>query len=171
MSQRRHPVRSAPLSGAVILACAVCGLSIDHAQSETGREQEMSGQVRPIHKHPVNLHYLEFRGKPTILVTSAEHYGALVNLDFDYESYLGALADRGMNLTRVFAGTYVEGAGDWGGGDQVLAVEPGPDHFICPWAWSDEAWGYHGVRFDLSRWNEAYFDRLHDLLSVAEVDV
>ena len=34
--------------------------------------------------HPDNPHYFLWRGKPTILVTSGEHYGALLNLDFDY---------------------------------------------------------------------------------------
>ena len=31
-----------------------------------------------------NPHYHEFRGKPTVLITAGEHYGAVMNLDFDY---------------------------------------------------------------------------------------
>lgn len=38
----------------------------------------------PISLHPENPHYFLFRDKPTILITSAEHYGAVINLDFDY---------------------------------------------------------------------------------------
>ncbi len=37
----------------------------------------------PISLHPENQHYFQWRGKPTILVTSGEHYGSLLNLDFD----------------------------------------------------------------------------------------
>ena len=33
--------------------------------------------------HPDNPHYFEWQGKPTVLVTSGEHYGAVLNLDFD----------------------------------------------------------------------------------------
>ncbi|MEI2723754.1 MAG: hypothetical protein V9H26_09500 [Verrucomicrobiota bacterium] len=39
---------------------------------------------RPLSLHPNNPHYFLWRGQPTVLITSAEHYGAVVNLDFDY---------------------------------------------------------------------------------------
>jgi hypothetical protein len=47
-----------------------------------------------------------FRGKPTALVTSGEHYGAVLNLDFDYAKYLDTLSADGLNLTRTFSGSY-----------------------------------------------------------------
>ena len=62
----------------------------------------------PLALHPENPHYFLFRGKPTVLVTSGEHYGAVLNLDFDYVRYLDALAADGLNLTRPFSGTYRE---------------------------------------------------------------
>lgn len=34
---------------------------------------------------PGNPHYLRWRGTPTIVVTSGEHYGAVLNLDFALE--------------------------------------------------------------------------------------
>ena len=40
----------------------------------------------PISLHPDNPHYLLFRGKPTVLITSTEHYGAVLNGDFDADS-------------------------------------------------------------------------------------
>ena len=64
--------------------------------------------AEPIRLHPENPHYFLFRGKPTILITSAEHYGAVLNLDFDYKRYLDTLAAEGMNHTRMFVGYYVE---------------------------------------------------------------
>lgn len=51
-----------------------------------------------------NPHYLIYNNKPIILITSDHHYGAVIDLDFDYVKYLGYLADNGMNLTRIYPG-------------------------------------------------------------------
>jgi hypothetical protein len=45
--------------------------------------------VEPIRWHPKNPHYFLFRGKPTVLTTGGEHYGSVLNGDFDYQKYLG----------------------------------------------------------------------------------
>jgi hypothetical protein len=66
-----------------------------------------TGQV-PLRLHPDSGRYLQCRGKPTILMTSGEHYGAVLNLDFDYRAYLDELRENGLNLTRAFSGTYRE---------------------------------------------------------------
>ena len=63
---------------------------------------------RPLSLCPDNPHYFLFRGKPTVLLTSGEHYGAVLNLDFDAISYLDELKARKFNLTRTFSGTYRE---------------------------------------------------------------
>jgi hypothetical protein len=68
-------------------------------------------QSIPLRLHPQNPHYFEFRGKPTVLITSGEHYGAVLNLDFDYRKYLDTLAACGLNHTRTFAGAYCEPEG------------------------------------------------------------
>src|SRR5947207_15116343 len=68
----------------------------------------MGDETRPIALHPENPHYLLFHDKPTILITSGEHYGAVLNLDFDYAKYLDTLQKDGLNLTRTFSGTYCE---------------------------------------------------------------
>ena len=39
--------------------------------------------AQPIALHPENPHYLIYQGNPTVLVTSAEHYGAVLNAAFD----------------------------------------------------------------------------------------
>jgi len=117
--------------------------------------------------HPDNPHYLMYEGKSVLLITSAEHYGAVLNLDFDYRTYLKTLHDDGMNLTRIFTGTYVEHEGSFG----ILYNTLGPDgkSFICPWARS-EIPGYTGGgnKFDLSRWDKQYFERLKDFISLAK---
>jgi hypothetical protein len=121
----------------------------------------------PLALHPENPHYLLFRGKPTVLVTSGEHYGAVLNLDFDYVRYLDELRSREMNLTRTFSGTYREVPGSFGITENTLAPA-GPDRFACPWARSSTPGaGDGGAKFDLGRWNPAYFQRLKDFLSQA----
>jgi hypothetical protein len=58
--------------------------------------------------NPQNPHYFLFRGKPLILIGSTEHYGAVMNLGFDYVKYLNEIASSGLNVTRAFSGAYVE---------------------------------------------------------------
>lgn len=125
-----------------------------------------SGDPKPIRLHPENPHYFEWRGRPTILITSAEHYGAVLNRDFDYKRYLLALERYGFNLTRVFSGSYCEPPGAFGITSNTLA--PAEGKLICPWARSD-APGYTGGgnKFDLNKWDRAYFDRLRDFVSEA----
>ena len=87
---------------------------------------------RPLSLLPANPHYFLFRGKPTVLITSGEHYGAVLNRDFDYVRYLDELQANGLNHTRTFAGTYREVAGSFGITDNTLA--PLPNRYSCPWA-------------------------------------
>jgi hypothetical protein len=121
-----------------------------------------------IRLHPDNHHYLLYQNKPIILITAAEHYGALINTGFDYVAYLNALQKRGMNYTRIFSGTYVEGEKDiqWMGYNNTLAPKPGK--LICPWKRSNEP-GYAsgGNKFNLDQWDEAYFERIKDILKQA----
>jgi hypothetical protein len=116
--------------------------------------------------HPKNPHYFLFRGKPAILIGSTEHYGAVMNLDFDYIKYLDELASSGLNVTRTFSGVYVEPAGAFG--IQKNTMAPAPERYICAWARSSEP-GYAngGNKFDLSKWDGAYFSRLKDFVNEA----
>jgi len=126
----------------------------------------MAESQEPIALHPDNPHYLLFRGRPTVLITSGEHYGAVLNLDFDYVPYLDELKRHGLNLTRTFSGVYCETAGSFGIQGNPLAPRAG--RLICPWARSSQP-GYAGGgnKFDLGKWDEAYFRRLKDFVSEA----
>lgn len=120
----------------------------------------------PIALHPDNPHYLLFRGKPTVLIASGEHYGAVLNLDFDYRRYLDELQAKGLNLTRTFSGTYREVAESFKIEENTLA--PAPGRFICPWARSEQPGaGDGGNKVDLARWDPAYFARLKDFVAEA----
>ncbi len=122
---------------------------------------------RPIALHPHNPHYFLWRDSPTILITSGEHYGALLNLDLDYQAYFKALAADGLNHTRTFSGTYREVSSSFGITDNTLAPKPG--RYVCPWARSDTP-GYSdgGNKFDLTKFDPAYFDRLKDFMTAAD---
>lgn len=119
----------------------------------------------PIQLHPENPHYFLYKGKTLALITSAEHYGAVLNLDFDYYTYLKTLAEDGMNYTRIFTGTYFEIEGE-SFGIQNNTLAPKRTSIITPWSIvinsQSGEWKY-----DLESWNEAYFQRLHDFMATA----
>ncbi len=120
----------------------------------------------PIRLHPDNPHYFEFRGRPAVLLTAGEHYGAGLNLDFDYVRYLDVLQNHRFNLTRVFSGTYREVAGSFNITGNTLA--PAAGRFVCPWARSETPGASDGGnKFDLTKWDEAYFARLKDFIAQA----
>ena len=70
--------------------------------------------AQPVKLHPDNPHYFLYKGKPRVFVSSAEHYGAVLNLDFDDKKYLKTMHEEGMNYTRIFTGVYVENAQSFG---------------------------------------------------------
>jgi hypothetical protein len=119
--------------------------------------------LRLLHRNP---RYLEHRGEPTILITSAERHGAVLNLDFDFVPYLDELARNRLNLTRIFSGVYVEDGQALGKSGSTLAPRSG--RLLAPWARSDQP-GYAGGgnKFDLSRWDPAYLQRLRRFLTEA----
>jgi hypothetical protein len=119
----------------------------------------------PIKPHPLNPHYFVYQGKPTILITSAEHYGAVINKAFDYVPYLDTLKAHGLNYTRFYAGAMFETIDKFITGNPL---GPKPRDLVVPWARSDQP-GYlvGGNKFDLDRWDPEYFARLKDFLSQA----
>ena len=121
--------------------------------------------AQPIQVHPVNSHYYLFRGKPTVLITSAEHYGAVVNRDFGYIAYLDALRSYGLNYTRIYPGFLFEPVGKFMKGN---TLGPRPASLVLPWT-RGKSPGYMlgGNKFDLDRWDPAYFSRLKDFIAKA----
>lgn len=127
-----------------------------HATNDTGA----NGFVR---LHPDNPRYFLFRGQVLALVTATEHYGAVINGGFDYIAYLDMLQAHGFRLTRMLCfmreqETEFEGSL---GRQNTLSARPG--RYMAPWERSSEPGCYDGGhKFDLDRWNEAYFARLRD---------
>lgn len=116
----------------------------------------------PISQHPDNPHYFLFRGQPTILITSAEHYGAVINMDFDYIPYLDALHAKDLNYTRIYTGAYLEKDGDYMPNN---TLGPRSGRQIVPWARSSvPGYALGGNKYDLDQWDPAYFARLRDFI-------
>ena len=120
----------------------------------------------PIRLLPENPRYFEWQGRPVVLVASGEHYGSVVNADFDYVKYLNTIQAAGLNHTRLFLGDYVEAPGAFGIVDNPLA--PAEGRFLAPWARSSvPGYARGGNKFDLDHWNPEYFTRLHAFLDEA----
>lgn len=116
--------------------------------------------------HPANNRYFQFEGKTVVLMGSSEHYGALVNLDFDYIRYLEETRASGLNFVRIFTGTYVEYQGAFNIVENTLV--PAPGRFVAPWKRSDVTGAAGGGnKFDLTRWDAAFFYRLREFVRAA----
>jgi hypothetical protein len=122
----------------------------------------ISLSAQPIKLHPENPHYYLFHGQPTILITSAEHYGGVVNKDFDYVAYFDGLKAYGLNYTRIYPGYLFEPMGKFMKGNTLGAK---PISLILPWARSQKpGYALGGNLFDLDQWNPEYFARLKDFI-------
>jgi hypothetical protein len=120
----------------------------------------------PIRIHPEHPHLFEWRGRTTVLVGSTEHYGAVLNLDFDYRTYLDTIHAAGLNLTRIVPGTTLESTTTevWRGHDQN-PLAPRPGRYLAPWVRSaTPGAGDGGNKFDLDRWDDKFFARLRDFV-------
>jgi len=121
---------------------------------------------QPISLHPENPHYFLYQGKPTILITSGEHYGSVINPDFNFDLYLETIHKEGFNHTRIFMGDYAEAKEAFCIIHNSLAPES--RRFLTPWVRSDEPGNaLGGNKFDLEQWNPDYFIRLHRFMKRA----
>jgi hypothetical protein len=142
------------LSTRAIISVVVLGVLLSSGFAPVSRGAE------PLKLHPENPHYVVFRGKPTVLVASTEHYGAVLNRDFDFRPYLDELKAAGLNYTRIFSGVYSEG---WGGPFNTL--NPPGGRLLAPWArGATPGYADGGNRFDLETWDDAYFRRLREFI-------
>lgn len=122
--------------------------------------------AQPISLHPENPHYFLFRGKATAIISSSEHYGAVLNPAFNIIRYLNTLHKEGMTYTRLFTGTYFEKEGSFGIEKNTLA--PAPGMALLPWRRSNETGAIcGGNKFDLNQWDENYFTRLKSFVEEA----
>jgi hypothetical protein len=100
-------------------------------------------------------HWLQFRGKPILLIGDSITQGWMeLGTHFDQRAYIDALARRGINVLLFWS--YI------GVVDQPRDPRIGYD---APEIWP---WVRANGQFDLMRFNDAYFDRLHELIYLAD---
>jgi hypothetical protein len=150
------------LAGSLVAALAARPSSVPARAQAVGTP----ASAQTLRLHPDTPRYFLFRGKPTVVITSGEHYGAVLNLDFDYRRYFDTLQADGLNGARIFSGTYVETGGNFGIAGNTL--DPARGRFMSPWArGTTEGYADGGGKFDLTRFDEAYVARLRDVLKEA----
>lgn len=126
----------------------------------------------PIKVCPSNAHYFFYKNRPLVLITSDHHYGAVIDMDFDYAKFLKWLAANDMDLTRIYPGGMFEPP------DKYLPGNPlGPrqGRQLLPWARSGQTGanpllaepGKPSYKFDLNKWNPDYFVRLKAFVGLA----
>jgi hypothetical protein len=118
----------------------------------------------PIRIHPDNPKLFEFRGKPLVLVTATEHYGAVMNRPFRFERYLEDAADKRITLTRLFMlFRELQSAVN-----PYSTCKPESPDYIAPWERTGPGRALDGEpKFDLDKPNAEFFDRLHRFVSRA----
>lgn len=127
----------------------------------------LAGAHEPLRAHPQNPYILEFRGQPTVLRTFAEHYGSVINRNFEFFPYLDILKRDEMNLTRAFLlGFRLD--------KSVTAtarspLSPDAAQFLQPWQRvTTQGNALDGLgKWDFTTWNEEYFTRLENFLQAS----
>ncbi|MAE63131.1 MAG: hypothetical protein CMJ18_02560 [Phycisphaeraceae bacterium] len=118
----------------------------------------------PVRIHPENPRLLEFRGRPVVLITATEHYGAVMNRPFRYERYLEDAAAKGMTLTRLFTlfrelQTPI---------NPYSTCKPESTDYVAPYERTGPETARDGQpKFDLTRPNGEFYERLHGFVSTA----
>jgi hypothetical protein len=122
-------------------------------------------KAEPLRLHPANPRIFELNGRPLVLITATEHYGAVMNRPFDWEPYLDDLVAKRMNVSRLFV-LYRE---------LQTAVNPystcKPEtlDYVSPYPRTGPGDARDRLpKYDLDRWNPEFFQRLHGYLTAAE---
>ena len=120
----------------------------------------------PLQLHPDNPHYFLLRGKPTVLIASSEHYGAVLNRDFDYAQISRNAAGRRdepdadipRDVLRAGGASSTSPTTRWPRRPGASSA-PGREH--------EPGLSGGGNKFDLTKWDDAYFARLKDFVAQA----
>ena len=140
-----------------------CIMQVDAYSRGRKKTNQSSGQVFSV--HPDNYRCFLYKGKPMKILTAAEHYGAVMNTEFDYEIYLEEMQRTGQNQTRVF--TFYRELWGYDVRNTLACSKEKPQATIMPWKRATgKGKGPDGLdKFDLNRWNPAYFARLKDYVT------
>jgi Family of unknown function (DUF6298) len=127
----------------------------------------------PIVLHPDNPRYFLYRDKPLVLITATEHYGAVINRNFNYKVYLTDMVDKRQTLSRCFLLFRELQVFDMATHPIPLnphsPCKPLASEYVSPFLRTGPGFATDGYpKFDLDQWNPEYFKRLHGFLSAAQ---
>lgn len=106
-----------------------------------------------------------YRGRPVCLLAASEHYGAVINRQFDYRTYLDQMASEGLRFTRTFA-LFRELQTDR---NPFSTCKPESTDFVAPYRRTGPGLAGDALpRYGLDLWNPEYFARLHGFLGAAQ---
>lgn len=121
----------------------------------------MSTALRSLTQNPK---YFELHGKPLLLVTATEHYGAVMNRPFKFEKYLRHAAEMKMTMTRLFV-LFRELQSTH---NPYSTCKPESPDYIAPFLRVGPETALDGQpRYDLDQWNPEFFERLHNFIGLA----
>jgi hypothetical protein len=100
-----------------------------------------------------------------VLVTATEHYGAVINRNFDYVRYLEEAAEKRCTLSRCFLlFRELESIPL----NPHSPCKPLPGEYVAPFLRTGPGFATDGyAKFDLTQWDPEFFDRLHGFLAEA----
>ena len=134
----------------------------------------MASKNSPITLHPDNPRYFLYRDKPIVLITATEHYGAVINRNFNYITYLDDMVDKQLMLSRCFL-LFRELQVFMPADDQLVPINPHSPckplagEYVAPFRRTGPGFATDGYpKFDLDQWNPTYFERLHGFLAAAQ---
>ena len=120
--------------------------------------------TQPIRIHPQNPKLFEFRGKPLVLLTATEHYGAVMNRPFRFERYLADTAEKRITMTRLFA-LFRELQSSI---NPYSTCKPETPDYIAPFMRTGPGRALDmELKYDLDQPNPEYFERLHRFVGLA----
>ena len=118
----------------------------------------------PIRIHDENPKCFEFRGRPLMLVTATEHYGAVFNRPFRFERYLDDAARNAMTLTRLFCLFREQQHAQ----NPYSTCKPESTDYVSPYPRTGPGKAIDGLpKYDLEQWNPEFFDRLQRFMTLA----
>ncbi len=105
-----------------------------------------------------------YRGRPVCLLTASEHYGAVINRNFDYHAYLDQMATEGLRLTRLFV-LFRELQTSL---NPYSPCKPESTDYVAPYVRTGPGLALDRLpKYDLEQWNPEFFARLHGFLGMA----
>ncbi len=130
-------------------------------------------KATPISLHPDNPRYFLYQNKPLVLITATEHYGAVINRNFNYKVYLEDMVDKRQTLSRCFLLFRELQVFDMATHPLPLnphsPCKPLPGEYVSPFLRTGPGFATDGYpKFNLDKWNPEYLERLHGFLSTAQ---